>query len=123
MERGEGDRRVEALVRLPPLERDGDDLDGREVGQVAPGDGREALAQLDADDLKAALCQRQGGLACSRPELEDPVARSQARERLQVIEELCRIGGPGPVVELGVLLERRSQPVAFRGGRSHAAEP
>jgi len=59
-------------------------------------------------------------------ELQRPHVRSfheQARERLQVIEELCRIGGPGPVVELGVLLERRSQPVAFRGGRSHAAEP
>jgi hypothetical protein len=121
MERGRRHNDVERLGRLRPvLEPGGDDLDLGKAGEVAPGDCRQLNAQLDSDDMAAALGQRHGGLPGPWADLQHPAAWADPRQLRQVLEQRRRVAWPRPVVQLGGLVEGSSQSRAV--GARHAKE-
>jgi hypothetical protein len=113
VKRREGDDRVErAAARLPGLELRSHDLDGGKRRQLPAGDLGERRAQLDSDDLEPSLGERQRRLPRPGPDLEHASAVPEGPERDEVVEDLARIAGSRPVVELRDVLERRPQAVA-----------
>jgi hypothetical protein len=106
VERRRGEDRAERLGRRRPvLERGVDDLDVREGRELAPRDGGQPRAELDRDDRVAALRERDRRLAGAGADLEDAVARLQAGQPGEVVEELGRVVRPSAVVALGILVE------------------
>jgi hypothetical protein len=119
--RGREDQ-ADGLVRRPALEPPLDHLD-RESGQVPAGDGGELGAELDTGDAETAPGQREGRLARGAAHLEQSIAGHEVRQRDQVVEEGFGIVRPDPVVALGGLIERLSQPFALIVGPHHASMP
>jgi hypothetical protein len=114
VERGRGQDDVERLGRQGPvLERGGDDLDLGEAGEVASGEGGKLRAELHRDDLAATLGQRHGGLPGPGADLQHPAARPDPGQLGQVVEERRRVARPGPVVQVGGLVEGRPQPLVI----------
>ena len=119
MEGRERDNRVEVGDRrLPDLELRIDDLDIREARQVPARQSRKLRAELDADDLEPALGEGNRRLARAGADLEQPGALGEPCERHELLERRVRVGGPDAVVELGHLLERRTQALPL--GEVHA---
>jgi hypothetical protein len=58
------------VLRLPLLEVRDDDLRRRESRETAAGDRRKSLAELDAQQLEAALGEGNAGLAGAQPDFE-----------------------------------------------------
>jgi hypothetical protein len=113
VERGRHQDEVERLGRQRPvLEGRGDDLDRGEAGEPAPGDRGEVPAQLHGDDPAAALGQRHGRLPGPGADLQHPAARPDAGQPRQVLEQRRRVARPGPVVQLGGLVEGPAPPLA-----------
>jgi hypothetical protein len=80
VERGRRQDQVERLGgERPALEGGGDDLDRREPGQVAAGDGRQLGAELHGHDPAAPLGQRDGRLPGPRADLQHPRAGADTR--------------------------------------------
>jgi len=76
---------------------------------IRPGDGRQVRAQLDGDDVAAALGQRHGGLPGPWADLQHPAAWADPRQLRQVVEQRRRVAWPRPVIQIGGLVEGRSQ--------------
>ena len=111
VERREGDDGVEGrLVRLPVLERGVDNLDARELRELAARVVGEAGPELDADDGEPAFGERGGRLPGARPDLDDAPARRDPHQLDEVVDQLGRVRRTSPFVQLGHLLERRTQP-------------
>jgi hypothetical protein len=94
VERGRRQHHVERVRgQWPVLERGDGHLHEREAGQLAAGDGRQAGAELDRDDLAAPLGQRHGRLPRPAADLEHAAARPDAGQLGEVVEH--RRGWPG----------------------------
>jgi hypothetical protein len=76
---------------------------------IRPRDGRQVRAQLDGDDVAAALGQRHGGLPGPWADLQHPAAWADPRQLRQVVEQRRRVAWPRPVIQIGGLVEGRSQ--------------
>lgn len=73
MKGGEGDDRIEALIRRFPCLKVGvDDLGVREISELLAGTGGQPLTKFNADDLVTASGQRQSGLSRARTNLKQP---------------------------------------------------
>ena len=83
--------------------------------KLLPRQGCKLCAELDGDDLEAALGEREGGLAGAGADLEDPPTRSNGQR--EVGEELVGIGGAHPVVERSNRFECSAQLVAVHARR------
>jgi hypothetical protein len=119
----DGDDAVEGSSRrLPRLERRADDLDRREPGELPAREGGEPIAELDADDLEAALGERNRRLARTAADLDQPCARGQPRG--EVVEQRRRADRPRPVVQLRRLVECLAEraPVAQSGFQGAGSE-
>src|SRR5579884_1708166 len=100
-----------ARLPLPLLERAAVHLDV-ETRERSPRMRGERLAELDADDPEAALGERPRRLAGGAADLEQPVARLEAGERDEVVEELGRVRRARRVVLLGHGVEDAAERVA-----------
>jgi hypothetical protein len=103
---GRADDQVERLVRrYPGLEWRDHDLDVWERRKLSARDLREGRTQLDADDAKALLSERQGRDARPGADLEDATVGRDTGEGDQIGEELSRIARTRSVVQLRDLIE------------------
>ena len=102
----------------PRLERLDLHLD-RQSAQVSPGLLGETGAQLDAQHRKAA--REEGARRLARPtaDLEQPVARRQARQRDEVVEQLSGIVRTRAVVSFRYRVEGAAERLALVFGRSY----
>jgi hypothetical protein len=118
-----GRRRVHQagwLAGLPLLELTPHHFD-RQSGQVLARDLGHLGAELDAGDPEPAPGQRPRGLARSAAHLEQGIARLQAGQRDEIIEQGVRILRTDPIVALGGLVKRLPQPLALLVGMHRAS--
>jgi hypothetical protein len=73
----------------------------------------EIGAELHRDDLAATFGQRHRGLPSPGADLQQPAARPDPGQLRHVVKQRRRVARPGPVVQLGGLVEGRSQPLAI----------
>ena len=110
VERGRGHHQVERLPGQGPLLELGHlDARPREGPQVAPRHRRHRWTQFHGGDSTAQLGDRDRQLAGTGAEFEYPAVRVEAHAGGQRPDQGGWIGGPRPVVQLGVLVEDATQ--------------